>query len=379
MRFSTTFAKRSGKHFSKWKNLEGVWNARDKFGNPSFSVVLAPRVPRKDESEGLLSGFVREGELEGVFWFRGGSGFHIKADDALSRTGARIRIRESGPFLSVGRKSYRLLRKRKINDDMLSRIMIFGHRGLGFEGLDNSLEAMENAWFFGASGLEIDITVPYRIENQRREPQLDRMKVFHPRGMKSTESIHHIPARMLKLDEFFARLPSFGMESVYIDPKVGWLGKPDVRKVFHGIMQRMKEFEGYLSIGAPVDKAAEVLSGGKAPWTLEWTEVKNPGRFFKASGKRPDALSFSLLSISGSIKWPVIEWFFKDVGEEEERMIRRMKRPLVFWTANDPDHFTGSLNAAFDNDRFRRKGETGEIAIMTDYPHRLAYWLACLP
>jgi hypothetical protein len=178
LRLPTTYANRKNDNeiFAAWHSYVGRWISRDEFGREIISVAFTPRLPRpgKDKPHGTLAGFIAEGEYEGVLFF-------YRADRNLTRLQATLRL--VPPHHTRGKKpgkkrlvlQFKKKRKTKkyvlewvgpVSDTALSSVCIIGHRGLGFAGLDNRPKALSRAWYFGASGIEFDITVPYSLESR---------------------------------------------------------------------------------------------------------------------------------------------------------------------------------------------------------------------
>lgn len=424
-RLPTTFANRNNnkKIFAAWSNFAGRWISRDHSGEEIISVVLTSRLPRlqKDKPHGTLAGFIPRGEFEGALFFqsppaeayRNVTGTLYKADRNLTRFEAKLlpvrRRHKSGRrrykrclILTIKRKrtrkEYLLEWVCGVYDSALTNICIIGHRGLGFSGLDNTPKGLRHAWYFGASGIEFDITVPHEysyLSNREhpRTPLTNRLVVYHPSLFNQTSDVDMIPKVFPPAKNIFKELKNYWVRFVYIDPKVNWLSTDDLKETLRTIGRFARETltrnsNLIVTIAAPVDRAARFLSKrevfqsshlfetARLSWTLEWTEVDKARDIFARAKRPPSALSFNLAEIEGSIRWRLIEWFFKDVSRKDEKGIRKKSQILIFWTANDGDHFRGSLFAARDPKRMGRSGEPGEIGIMTDYPHRLAYWLA---
>lgn len=428
-RLATTYANRKdhGEIFAKWKNYIGVWDSRDRSGQYMFSVVVIPRLPRPgvDAPDGTLAGFIPAGEYEGILFFESPdhntqfqeaiviTGELIKADADLTRLEAKLLI----PFphhktRSVPNKRYLILQLKHthirkeyllewindIDDEALSLVSIIGHRGLGFAGLDNTPTALRHAWYFGASGIEFDITVPYEYyyfgDGQYvRLPLTSKLVVFHPPFVYKTRAVHQIPKGFLAAEKVFHEMDNLWVQFIYVDPKVKWLSGEIRREVLNTITVLANETLNRnnrlkITIAAPDDDTATFLSNpesyissshrepSRLSWTLEWTEVSQVRHLFVDGKKAPFALSFNLMGIRDGSKWPLIEWIFEDIPQNEEKEIAQKNQPLIFWTANTDEQFTAAVNAAKQPNRMKRSGEPGEIGIMTDYPHRLAFWLA---
>jgi len=421
----TTYANRKNDKeiFAKWKSYVGRWVARDESGEEIISVVLTPRLPRpgKDASHGTLAGFIPEGQYEGVLLFERLAdetnrdkevfieGDLYKADKNLTRSEAKLlftpahqkpgnELRKKRLTLHIKEKGiqteYSLDWVNDIDDAALSTVCIIAHRGLGFAGLDNTLKALRHAWIFGASGIEFDVTVPYTSnDEQSRFPLTNRLVVYHPPLLNQTSDIDRIPETFSPAKYVFGELENYWVPLVYVDPKVKWLSTDSLEEALKNIIGFANEAlrrtsSLMITIGAPDDITAKFLSGiepsisspyfsaAQLSWTLEWTGVNKAADIFARANKPPSTLSFNLIEIRGSNKWPLMEWLFKDIRKEEEKEISKKSQALIFWTANDNDHFRGSVNAAKHLKRIGNSGKPGETGIMTDYPHRLAYWLA---
>ncbi len=429
LRLPTTYPNRKDHSdiFATWNCYIGRWTSRDQRGQEIFSVVFVPRLPRpgKDQSHGTLAGFIPGGEYEGVLFFKKPSerpnghrpvlmkGSLYKANRNLSRLRAQVRFVPPRKGRKTHRSKKRLIlqimtkgRQRKyllewvgrVSDTALSRVCIIGHRGLGFAELDNRPTALAHAWHFGASGVEFDITVPYKYfpagnGKPSRIPLTNRLMVYHPPLLNQTCDIELIPAGFSPVNAIFEKLETYAVPFVYVDPKLNWLSTDSVKKVLRSITHSAglllrRGSKVIITIAASDDRAGTFLGGsdaiqrsphaapGQLSWTLEWTEVDKARDILAGAKKPPIVLSFNLTEIDGSLKWPLIEWLFNDVSIKDEKAIQKKSQILIFWTANDDDHFRGSLCAATDPQRMGRVGEPGEIGIMTDAPHRLAYWLA---
>ena len=428
-RFPTTYAnrKRNKEIFEKWNMYTGRWVSRDEFGEEIIVVAFAPRLPRpgKDAPQGTLSGFIPKGEYEGTLFFQTPpertnqdesvliTGSLFKADGSLTRLEANLLVlpvrQTRGSESDIRRlilqfkqktiqKEYPLEWVSDIDDSALSTVCIIAHRGLGFAELDNQPEALRHAWYFGASGIEFDITVPYMYAYMNngepsRLPLTNRLVVYHPPFVMQTAHIDRIPQGFYPAEHVFEELERYSVPFIYVDPKVKWLPADDLKKALSRIISLANQHLNggsslTITIAAPDDDTAKFLSSeeafqsspyfatGQLSWTLEWTEVKGTKEILAHAQKAPSVFSFNLMGVVGSLKWPIVEWLFKDIPEQDEVEMTKKSQPLIFWTGNANKHFRGSLDAAKHPKRMGRSGEPGEIGIMTDYPHRLAYWLA---
>lgn len=428
IRLPTTYADRENNTviFAEWKEYIGRWAGSDESRAEIIAVAFVARLPRpgKDAPHGTLMGFIPQGTYEGVLVFqgqtahsdenRGGgiAGYLLRADTNLTRLDAKLtkpvpqtpsqeprtrrlilQIREEN-----GEKEFVLEWAGDIDDRALSGVCIIAHRGLGFAGLGNRPEALRYAWYFGASGIEFDITVPYAYTpmsngNPFPVPLTDRLTVYHPPMIDQTADIERIPRRFLPAKDVFEELEQYGVPFIYVDPKVKWLSPGDLKDVLRSIIslahERLERTSSMvITIAAPDDNTAKFLGGeealrssphfatGQLSWTLEWTETGGPKEILTHTQEAPSVLSFNLIKVGGSRKWPAVKWAFPGIPETDEKDMKERSQILIFWTANNYHHFRGSLDAAKGPKRMGRPGKPGEIGIMTDYPHRLAYWLA---
>lgn len=428
IRLPTTYADRKNNTpiFDLWKKYVGRWVSHDDSGKEVIVVAFVPRLPRpgKDAPHGILMGFIPKGKYEGVLLFQRSTGHTdgnatgviegklLKADRNLTRLKAQLMTPGLHPHDQAPDTRWLMLRIHEdnrqkefllqwasdIDESVLSDISIIAHRGLGFGGLDNRREALRHTWYFGASGIEFDITVPFRYTNTsngraHRLPLASGLLVYHPPLINQTRDVDRIPAGFLSVKQVFDDLDNYGVPFIYVDPKVRWLPEDIRRGVLEDIITFAHEALDRndnltITIAAPDENTAEFLSDAKQlqlcpyfianrlSWTLEWTEVTEARNFLRRGTNAPFALSFNLVGIRRGFKWPLIKWVFRNIPENEEKEIANKKQPLIFWTANSDDHFTGSVEAARQPNRMGGLGESREIAIMTDYPHRLAYWLA---
>lgn len=396
-----TFARRGrdSKIFEKWLACSGIWESDD----GRLQVVLAPRLPRRriDAEHGTLSGF----SSAGVFHFSDESaGVFYRANGMLSRCDAKLKIldrhlspirgfRRGKVLLEFEGRGVELRLKHEIDDARLSNVCIVGHRGLSIDvSLENVERAFEMAWFFGCSGIEFDITVPYEPESKKK--LFDRAVVYHPPLDYHSASVNEIPKVNSTPARVFSRLKEYNIPYIYLDPKITGMTVDEARILLESLINGVNPaIDGQLvTAGAPIDSAGEVLANGGSwtgfpawqsgnlAWTIEltewdqWTDKVNPLKFFASMKVPPAIFSFSLLRIAESHKWPwIINWLFKDLPTRQERRFRKLSQALIFWTANNEDHFKGSLKAAR---RMGKKIESQKIGIMTDFPHRLACWLA---
>jgi hypothetical protein len=208
-----------------------------------------------------------------------------------------------------------------------------------------------------------------------------------------TESLDVIGPGFESPERVFSKLMSYSVPFFYVDPKLGWIdGSDAVVPALERILSAMAigaadSTRPTIAIAAPDASVARILARDpSAPkintdhtdlgWILEWTEVGEPHGILDACVREPMAFSFDLLRINGSKRWPWIDPFIKNLPGHSEQHIARLSQPLIFWTANAPEHFAGVLRCATDAERMARPTEEGTIGIMTDHPHRLAAWLA---
>ena len=423
IRLPTTYADRKSNKaiFAQWEDYIGRWAAHGDSGEEVIAVAFVPRLPRpgKDVPYGTLVGFIPKGKYEGVLLFQrptgngdgntGGviEGHLLRADRNLTRLEAKLMTPGRGPdkrrlILHIqeeyGRKEFLLEWAGDIDDTALSGVCIIAHRGLGFAGLDNRPEALRNAWYFGASGIEFDITVPYTYATMSKGipsafALTDRLTVYHPPLVNQTANIDRIPQQFFRAKHVFEELEQYGVPFIYVDPKVKWLSPASVKDVLRTIIslanERLERTSSMvITIAAPDGNTAKFLGGeealrssphfttGHLSWTFEWTESKEPKGILTNTQQAPSVLSFNLIKVGGSSKWPAVKWAFQDIPQTDEKEMNEKSQILIFWTANNNNQFRGSLDAAKHPKRMGRPGKPGEIGIMTDYPHRLAYWLA---
>lgn len=179
------------------------YKARTSDGAVLLRIALIPRRPRNGEEKlAPLSGFIPHGNFEGAILFGNpvqalpcqlplhGELFRAKND--LERVRVDLSEDTAGTggkllqFTNVHGRSLRLHLTRcgPVNDRRLTDVAIVGHRCLGFGGLDNKLRALTHAWILGASGVEFDVTAPFRVrqDNHMRVPLIDQndLRVMHP-------------------------------------------------------------------------------------------------------------------------------------------------------------------------------------------------------
>lgn len=410
MRVPTTFAD-AEEIVALWSAFVGLWKSDE------ATLVLVPRRPRiaKLEPRGTLSGFIAEGSLEGVLIAEWPADRFEPVTGTLRAlfyaANAELTPRHALLTLDIGAKRLLLTidadatnpakavtfeYRGEPNIKELCTVPIIGHRGLGFAGLDNRPSAIEHSWLFGSSGIEMDIVVPFKEEgslvDRRRVPLIDAMTVYHPLGRSETELLEDIDPRHHRIEPVLAKWREYGVRFLYLDAKFGWLD-PETRQTaiekLRALAYQVTRVGSdeikppHLSIAAVEEGSAKYLGNCEADdclsWTLEWTEVEKPRKRLLECTTPPAGLSFDLNRISGSKKFPFLDPLMSNLTSEEEREIGHLRQMLVFWTANDADHFAGALNAATDPKRMGRAKERGEIAIMTDYPHRLASWVAHQP
>ena len=423
IRFESTFIPREqADRYDPWRGVSGIWETHPNDDGDVVVLSLAPRAPRRSApgTAVALSGFIPSGEYEGALLFErptppapadleaGIAGELVEATADLDRRPALLtRADGSRPGrprldLRIGRRTLKFHWVRQLNDTALASVCIYGHRGLGFEKeLGNTRRAFEAARTFGVSAVEMDVMIPYDPVTGsgrviRKVPVLDTIYVHHPVLDDETLPSARVDSRWLTLPEFMANLGGWDIPLIYVDPKFKWVADVD-HDAFLKVMNRMVSAVGAstssdqrLTIGAPGRPIGELLAGSRSrpsllppgsplSWTMEWTEISDPGALLKKAALPPSFLSFSLLRIGGSRKLPGIDWLFTDLSSREEERLGSRAEPFVFWTATEPDHYQGALASALHESRMARPWERGALSIMTDHPHRLAHWLASDP
>jgi len=351
-----------------------------------------------------MYGAIPDGPLEGALLLSvtpagaGGvlTGSLVRATDGLERENATARLMATGMQLVLGGRSLQFRRSGAIDAQALADIPIIAHRGmsLGSASLGNSARGIEHAWLFGASGVELDVVVPYSGNDRARRPLVSELRVHHPpvvraeitgfdssslaevqgalrpRAALSLASLHHLPF-------------------VYIDPKLRWVQRNDgvMRETLRELTAAAREAADrdpalHVLIGAETNRAAELLAESGWPvsqprfgWAQELTRGTDLEGAMRRAGLAPDrrsaALSLNLLAVRGG-NGGLLGWFLRDLDRFESR-IAALEQPLIFWTAASESQFAGALSA---RSRLGRNNPRRVAAIMTPRPHRLAYFLA---
>lgn len=358
-------------------------------------------VPRRDGAGAVgLFGAFPSGPHEGALWLSRLDGRVWHGIHAASRSSQRVAASLSPGTdpsqieLRVGAALLAFTRAAPVRTDLLTRVAIIGHRGasLGRADRENSLAAIRDAWLFGASGVELDVTVPY---STAREPLPRQMRVHHPSEWRSELTGFDSAAESELRDAPGVRAAlqaaaESGLRSVYLDPKLRWLVKkwPEAaREALAALVaDASASNEPIVTIGAETTdpgQAADILLAlrGATPWPphVRWAfEITRgtdlslaPSRLAGAPPElRPDAMSWNLLRLDGGGGgW--LRLFVTTVPPETETALRAFDRPVVVWTANDTRQFAAALSVL---DRLRPG--LGDAAIMTPYVHRLAFHLA---
>ena len=375
------------------RSFQGQWQ--------SAAVGRLALVLRGDPAGGVgLFGAFPSGRHEGVLWLSRSDGrvWHgIHADARSSQKVAASLSQGTDPSrieLRIGTTVFSLTRAAAVRTDLLTRVAIIGHRGasLGRRDRENRLAAIQDAWLFGASGIELDVTVPYSTD---REPLPRQMRVHHPSEWRSELTAFDSTAAAAIRDapEVGAALRAAaesGLRTVYLDPKLRWLVEkwPDAaRQALTSLVADASAFDQLaVTIGAETadpGQAADILPELRAAtswpphvrWAFEITRGTDLSRVKArlagaAPPLRPDATSWNLLRLNGGGGgW--LRLFVTTVPSEVETVQRAFGGPVVVWTANDAGQFAAAL-AVLD----RLQPDLGDAAIMTPYVHRLAFHLA---
>ena len=388
--FASTFAELDG---AEAPPFQGEWQS-----TASGRLAL---VPRRDLAGRVgLFGVFPSGRHEGVLWLSRSDGrvWHgIHADARSSQQVAasvspgadqsRIDVRIGAALLSLERTA-------PARTDLLTRVAIIGHRAasLGRADRENSLAAIRDAWLFGASGVELDVTVPY---STARQPLPRQMRVHHPPEWRSELTAFDTSAESDIRDapEVRAALRAAaesGLRTVYLDPKLRWLVKkwPDAAReaLASLVADASASPEPAVMIGAETadpGEAADLLPALRtaAPWPphVRWAfEITRGTDLSRATSRlaaahpqpRPDAMSWNLLRLDGGGGgW--LRWFVSTVPSEIETALGAFDGPVVVWTATDGRQFAAALSVLR-----RLQPGLGDAAIMTPYVHRLAFHLA---
>lgn len=372
--------------------LTGEWLDDD------VRLVVAPRTARG------LTGVIPRGRFEGVLHLpevhQSGSstvaaGTWIVAARSLGREPAQLTVQRDTLALRIGNRPVRHLRRgRAANLRRLAGVTIIAHRGLSLDdaALMNADVPTRHAWFFGASGVELDVTVPH---DDARAPLVRDIRVHHPAVVRS-ELTGFDSTHVAKLTN--APTPTGGIDAaaatgirlVYLDAKLRWLRRQpatlqqaieELVRVARNGLNRHPELQ--ILIGAETAETAASLAGTgvatrhpRLGWAHELTRGTAPGdlvtRASQHDAARPAVLSLSLLRLRGAGGGP-LGWLLGDIDRTIEHRLTGASQPLIFWTASDDTQFAGVLDAL---QRMTPAGRTRSSGIITPFPHRLAYFLA---
>jgi len=321
----------------------------------------------------------------------------VYASPELKRNPVHLRGTATDLTLDVqGQPSILLKRVGSINQAQLARVAIIGHRGLslGQPTLMNSIRAINHAWVFGASGVEVDVTVPFVVTNGRRIPTVGDLRMHHPpvfrsevTGFDSTalNALETAPTLREALNAVVVQ----ELPLTYLDVKLRWLVSAhhdEARAVLaHVALEGHRAAEAFsrlsILVGAETDAAAEALAAGGIPagpnvgWAQEWTRGTDARRFaLRASGDvaatPPRALSFNLLRIRQAPGgW--LGLLLPDLSAEWERRFAALPQPFIFWTVETEPQLRASLDA-----QARMSSRSRRAAVITPFPHRAAFYLA---
>lgn len=388
--FPSTFSDQSAK--PEADPFIGHWRS----GNDE--LVLVPRASRGGATG--LFGSIPTGPLEGAVWLSrvdGGEwqGIHVSARSGTRLDASLSRETNSQSInVAIGSVTRAFAYAGRANLAWLSEVAIYGHRagGLGKPERENTLSAIADCWLLGCSGVEVDVTVPF---TSGRRPVPSELRVHHPAewraelmGFDSTDQARLSSAP--RLPDALRVAADAGLAGVYVDVKLKWLmarHRDAAAAAVNAILQDAAATpQLVITIGAETSnpgQAADMLAAARdarrfpdhARWALEITR----GTDFKAAAARvqgragaPDALSWNLLALSGGGGgW--LRWFVRTVPNDVEAALGTAGLQMMLWTA-DADQFDAALVVL---QRLRRPGSPA--AIMTAYPHRLAFFLATRP
>ena len=370
----------------------------------STELVLVPRASsRPSEAHIGIFGAVPRGPAEGVLWLISQKaqgewqGVYVRAAGLAQR---RTVLRHVGNLDVVRweREDGQQLEFRRagpINLPLLRSIRIIGHRGLslGREELMNSVLAIRHSWLFGCSGVELDVTVPYA---ENRQPLPDGLRIHHGPEWKSeifgddgvrASDVRGAPDLKTALEATH----DAGIPLVYFDPKLRWLmrrEKPAARAALEQLVATAGAHASATGLriivgtetsgrGEAADMIAHMRDQQSWPSDIAWameitrgTDVN--GAYARLSestaARRPDVASFNLLRIRGG-GGGVLRVFVSSISHAMEAAFARTPQPHVYWTAHD-EQFDAALAV------IRRMGQFPNAAIITPYPHRLAFHLA---
>ena len=392
----------------------GVWTQ----GDGNLKLMLAPRtatVGGGDRSH--VFGTVPEGQHEGVFELSRRDnvdalgrlllyGRHVAAQSRLAERPTIVVALNPGEIeLQIeGTPPQRLSRVADVNKALLD-VAIIGHRGLslGQPALMNSHMAFERAFQFGCSGVEFDVVVPFESTSSGRLPRASSLRVMHPPEIWSEisnfDSVSTNDAKGAPtVDQVLDKVGQAGLTIVYIDPKLRWLfpantaASTDALSRLWAIGQSFVDRYPNSTVMIAAEKigpgeTADILKSlvaadepdARVTWTPEFTRGSDEPRYRAyasgaGGGNAPGVLSWSLLRLKGAGQG-ALGWLLTDLTEADEEFYRGLAQPFVFWTAVSDAQFDAAMAAARRLDGVAPRN----IAIITPYPHRLAYFLATVP
>ncbi len=382
-------------------------------------LLLAPRTPNPSNPRTTVQvfGSIPSGTYEGVLDLELVPnvssnvaprliGRHVSASSRLQSRSAVAVMRAEGR-LELALNDAAPLEFVRTGDvrQALSAVAIIGHRGLslGQQSLMNTALAFDHAFLFGCTGVEFDVTVPFELSHGRKIARSDTLRVLHPPEIWSEVSGNDSVALGESVDA--PSVPAVldlagktGIRLVYVDPKLRWLypeRRSDAVRALENLVAGGRKFiEKYpgtmLMIGAERSDAGEtaeilggVLAGESADrrlvWALEFTRGSDIKRYQSyvaglAGGAEPRVLSWNLLRIAGAGQG-ILGFFLRDVPAEDERWFAGRSQASIFWTAASESQFRSALAAAKRIGLREAVGRT-RTAIITPYPHRLAFFLA---
>ena len=359
-------------------------------------------VPRRSRTGTLgLFGSLPTGRYEGALWLANFDGRVWRGEYAAARSLERLPVEvepaaeAAAIIVRIGNTTLSFSRSGTASARRLARIAIIGHRAasLGHAKRENTIAAINDAWLFGASGIEIDVTVPYAAN---REPLPNRVRVYHPPEWRAelTGFDGRAEADMGDAPDLRSALRAAemaGLHTVYLDPKLRWLmadRRPAARQALTSMVgdaMAVRDLSVVIGgetsgVGEAADMLAELRRAGAWPDRIRWALEITRGTDLRRAQSRlnsgnadllPGVMSWNLLRLDGGGGgW--LRWFVPTIAPEFERALTAFDGPLVVWTANDADQFAPALEAVA-----RLQRHTSDAAVMTPYVHRLAFFLAC--
>jgi hypothetical protein len=277
---------------------------------------------------------------------------------------------------------------------LLRSISIICHRGLslGRTELMNSYAAIDHSWLFGCSGVELDVTLPHA----GGDPLVDQLRVYHAPEWKSeifsndaaeASTVQSAP----DLDTALRRTYAASVPLVYLDPKLRWWLRRDqsaaraaLTRIVTMAVRHTAATNQTIIVGSETSgpgEAADMLTDLRrrhpgALWALEitrGTDVDSARARLESSDSPggPDIASFNLFAVPGG-GGGFFRVFVPTVTPELEASLARRSQPLVYWTAHDTSQFDAVLSTI----RRIRPTNVANAAIITPFPHRLAFHLA---